>query len=134
MPAGWGRLDLGGWERLRDQLTAMHLDFRRFEEECIRELAARLLAKTVARTPVVTGQLRRGWQIGEIKRTANGYEVEIINPVEHAMYVEYGHRTRDHTGWVEGRFMLTISIQELERELPAIIERKLQQFLDKHLR
>lgn len=32
-------------------------------------------------------------------------------------------------GWVKGKFMLTISEQELEREAPKIIERKLQRKL-----
>ena len=31
--------------------------------------------------------------------------------------------------WVEGRFMLTISTQELEQQAPAILERKLYKFL-----
>ncbi|BBH19825.1 hypothetical protein Back11_11700 [Paenibacillus baekrokdamisoli] len=131
--AGWGTFEFGEWVGLKDSLKAMKLEFAHFEEECIREIAGRLLAKVIARTPVDTGELRHGWTIGQIARTANGYEVEIINPVEHAMYVEYGHRTRDHTGWVNGRFMLTYSIQEMERELPDIIERKLQQFIDRHM-
>lgn len=106
----------------------------KFFEECIKELSARLLAKTIARTPVDTGLLRRSWTIGQIVHIPAGIEVEIINPVEYAMYVEYGHRTRNHKGWVEGRFMLTISIDELEREMPAILDKKLEQFLKRHLR
>ncbi|MDQ0492768.1 hypothetical protein QOZ95_000918 [Paenibacillus brasilensis] len=50
------------------------------------------------------------------------------------VYVEYGHRTRLHTGWVEGRFMLTISERELERELPALMDSKLKRFMEDHLR
>lgn len=111
----------------------MGQNFDAFVEECIRELAARLLAKTIARTPVDTGDLRRGWTIGAIQRVGDNFLVEIINPVEYAMYVEFGHRTRNHTGWVEGRFMLTISEAELEREMPAILNRKLQQFMNRFL-
>ena len=37
--------------------------------------------------------------------------------------------TRNHKGWVEGKFMLTISEQELEGDIPKIIERKLKGFL-----
>ncbi len=44
-------------------------------------------------------------------------------------YVEYGHRTRNHKGWVEGKFMLTISEKELKAQLPKIIERKLIELL-----
>ncbi|MFC3802709.1 HK97 gp10 family phage protein [Cohnella sp. GCM10012308] len=129
-----GDFDFSDMRALQRSLKEIESGFPGFLVECIRELAARLLAKTVARTPVDTGLLRRSWQIGEIKWTPTGIEVEIINPVEYAMYVEHGHRTRDHAGWVDGRFMLTISIQELERELPAFLERKLQQFINRHMR
>lgn len=116
-----------GLDKLREHAPA-------FQEECLKELVSRLFAKTVARTPVLTGELRRGWSIGPIQRVGSQIQIEIINPVEYAMYVEYGHRTKDHRGWVEGRFMFTTSIEELERELPAILERKLEQFIKEHLR
>jgi hypothetical protein len=121
------------WKRLNNDLKQLLQRAPQFFEECIKELAGRLIAKTMARTPVDTGQLRQGWTIGQIIRTGNGFEVEVINPVDYAMYVEYGHRTRDHNGWVNGRFMLTISIEELERELPAFLDRKLQQFIENGL-
>ncbi|MBH0330125.1 hypothetical protein ABH14_10015 [Brevibacillus brevis] len=118
-------------KQYRDTLKQLDREFPGFIEECIRELAARLLAKTIARTPVDTGDLRNGWTIGPIQREGDDYLVEIINPVEYAMYVEYGHRTRNHMGWVEGRFMLTISQEELEAEMPAFLEQKIQQFMNR---
>ena len=103
-----------------------------FIESCSKELAARLLAKVIKRTPVgqypkssgkTGGTLRRGWTgaknqsasayAGNLKVNHYGgvYVIEIINPVEYASYVEFGHRTRGGAGWVEGKFMLTISEQ-----------------------
>ncbi|MFB6364250.1 HK97 gp10 family phage protein [Paenibacillus elgii] len=118
---------------LQNNLGKMQEAYPRFEESCLKELAGRLLAKTIARTPLDTGELRRGWTIGEVQRIGNQLQIEIINPVEYAKYVEYGHRTRNHKGWVEGRFMLTVSEDELKRELPGIIEQKMQQFMRQHL-
>lgn len=77
----------------------------------------------------------------EIRNTGNAYEVEIINPVEYASYVEYGHRQTPgryvpaigkklKSGWVEGRFMMTVSVQELQNAAPKIIEKKVQKFLE----
>lgn len=43
--------------------------------------------------------------------------------------LNFGHRTRNHKGWVDGKFMMTISKQELEGQLPKIIEGKLMQLL-----
>lgn len=129
----FGDFEFDGLRDMRQRLERMGASYPRFVEDCIKELAGRLLAKTVARTPVDTGHLRRSWQIGDIHITGTGAEVEVINTADYAMYVEYGHRTRSHTGWVEGRFMLTISIEELERELPAILDRKLEQFIKRHM-
>ena len=60
-----------------------------------------------------------------VSKRGNTYVVEIINPVEYASYVEYGHRTRGGDGWVPGRYMLTISEEKLRQITPAILERKL---------
>ncbi len=121
-----------------------------FIESCAKELAARLLAKVIKRTPVGQypkgsgkkgGTLRRGWTGGKsqaanayagnlkVNRFGNVYVIEIINPVEYAPYVEFGHRTRNHEGWVEGKFMLTISEQEIESDAPRILENKLKKKL-----
>lgn len=75
------------------------------------------------------GTLRRGWTIGKIVKKGSFYEIEVINPVEYASYVEYGHRTRNHKGWVKGRFMMTISEKELESQIPKIIEKRIMEYL-----
>ena len=125
-----------------------------FVEGCAKELAARLLASVVKRTPVgdysgdsyacasgeqhkghkvpgkVGGTLRRGWTIGEIRKEGDIYKADIINPVEYASYVEYGHRTANHKGWVQGHFMLTISEQEVQAAAPKVLEAKIKKFLE----
>jgi phage gpG-like protein len=116
-----------------------------------KELAARLLALVIPRTPVGQypkgsgkkgGTLRRGWT-GQRKvssaaeyakslpvtKTGNTYTVAVENPVEYASYVEFGHRTRNGHGWVEGQYFLTLSEQELQRIAPAVIEKKLEKKL-----
>lgn len=129
-----------------------------FMEACAKELAARLLTKVIKRTPVgeypdrVGGTLRRGWTaekqqsvtsyVNDLKVTQNGenFTIEIVNPVEYASYVEFGHRQepgrfvpaigkRLKKSWVEGKFMLTISSQEIQDAAPAILERKLKRKL-----
>jgi hypothetical protein len=130
-----------------------------FMEACAKELAARLLSKVIKRTPVRKqedcppgvkgGTLRRGWTSKtygdamsggrssakdfvdslKVSKVGNIYQIEIINPVEYASYVEFGHRTRNHKGWVPGRFMLTISEQELDSQAPKILEQKLMKYL-----
>ena len=135
-------------QKLEENLGGEQIDL--FIESCAKELAARLLAKVIKRTPVgqyskssgkVGGTLRRGWTGGKnqaahtyasslkVNHFGGVFVIEIINPVEYAPYVEFGHRTRNHEGWVEGKFMLTISEQELESDAPRVLENKLKKKL-----
>lgn len=164
MAKKWGNVDIDGLKKLAYQIdrlqgkgsrSALGTDVQDLLEGISKELAARLLAKVVKRTPVGKypketgkkgGTLRRGWtarteseaRSGEgsknvteyvddlvVRKNGNVYEIEIINPVNYASYVEYGHRTRGGEGWVEGQFMLTISQKELDVQSPAIIERRI---------
>ncbi len=72
-----------------------------------------------------------------IQRIGDEYRIEIINPVEYASYVEYGHRQepgrfvpelgkRLKLAWVPGKFMMTISAQEIQSMAPAFLRKKLE--------
>lgn len=77
------------------------------------------------------GTLRRGWTIqSNIKHEGDLYTIEIINPVEYASYVEYGHRTANHKGWVLGKFIMTKAELQMQEIAPAIIENKVKKFLE----
>ena len=64
-----------------------------------------------------------------ISKSGTTYTIEVINPVEYASYVEFGHRTPSGKGWVPGQYFLTLSESDLERIAPGIIERKLEALL-----
>ena len=142
-----GTINFRDFERIQNNLEKLNQEqVDLFIDACAKELTARLLAKVIKRTPVGDypnssgkkgGTLRRGWTGGKnssavayadsltIHHFGDAYVIEIINPVEYASYVEFGHRTANHKGWVNGRFMLTISEQEIQQAAPAIIEKKL---------
>ena len=157
-----GKVDIQALTKIRDtleeNLTGRELDL--FIDSCAKELAARLLAKVIKRTPVGEypketgkkgGTLRRGWTNGKgssssfaqelkVHHYGNAYVIEIVNPVKYASYVEFGHRQesgrfvpaigkRLKKGWVEGKFMLTISEQEIQRDAPRVLENKLNKKL-----
>ncbi|AWB31527.1 HK97 gp10 family phage protein [Clostridium botulinum] len=111
----------------------------RWIREFLLEMAFRAERKIKKRTPVgvypnkTGGYLRRNWQVGNVIKQGDAYIVEIFNNTEYASYVEYGHRTKNHKGWVEGRFMATISMQEIERQLPRFLERKQVELLNQIL-
>ena len=142
------KINLVGFKELEKSLTKIQKDVDDFIVSLSKEVAARLLAKVIKRTlpgkyPKSSGKkggtLRRGWTAGkkiddfiegiQVNKRGDIYEVVIKNSVEYASYVEFGHRTRNHKGWVPGRFMLTISEQELEGDLERIIQNKLQKFM-----
>ncbi len=157
--ASWGSCDFEQLRNLRERLERLEgADLDRFCRTVSKELAARLLALVIPKTPVGQysrrsgkkgGTLRRGWtarteeeaagpgQTGAkayantlpITKQGAVYRVEIINPVHYASYVEFGHRTPGGRGWVPGQYFLTISERELLRLAPGLIERKLQQYL-----
>ena len=142
-----GTINFRDFERIQNNLEKLNQEqVDLFIDACAKELATRLLAKVIKRTPVGDypnssgkkgGTLRRGWTGGKtqsavayadsltIHHFGDAYVIEIVNPVEYASYVEFGHRTSNHKGWVNGRFMLTISEQEIQNAAPAIIEKKL---------
>lgn len=154
----WGRVDFKQLKDFQKKLERMDRMRDEFCKAAAKELAARLLRKVIRRTPVgeypegsgmVGGTLRRGWtgqvergggggaayaQSLPVKRVGDSYVIDIINPVNYASYVEFGHRTRGHKGWVQGRFMLTKSEIELNADAPKILEKKLAKWLRDNLR
>lgn len=160
--ARWGSADYAQLKALADRLQKLESDSRvqKFCEACSKELAARLLALVIPRTPVGQypedagkngGTLRRGWTAGKnvsaasytgnlpVQKQGSTYTIEVINPVEYASYVEFGHRQtpgryvpaigkRLKANWVNGKYMLTISEYDLEQIAPRVLEKKLEGF------
>ena len=147
MASKWG-VDLREFNQLQDKISKMDNEFENFLKEYMVEMAERVIAKTKRKTPVGTpestgipnyvgGTLKRNWQIGDIRKAGNNIEVEILNPTEYATEVEYGHRIMagaGHTeekGWKEGRFMLTISVNEIRAQMPLRYAQKLKAYCDR---
>ena len=132
-----GGFDARELRKLRDELEKLQ-EPEEFMKDCAKELAARLLRMVVQRTPADTGTLRRAWTAGtssegyansvQVNHSGNVYEIAITNPMEYTSYVEYGHRTPNHKGWVPGKFMMKISEEELERIAPAILEQRIYRY------
>ena len=139
-----GGFDYSGFKQLAENVKSMEKDSVRFIEDFLLQMALRALAKVKRRTPVDTGDLRGSWYLSGVARRGGDFMINIINPKLYASFVEYGHTQETGrfipgrwegerfiyepgagTGmtlknpWVEGKFMLTLSIKEIEREIPA---------------
>lgn len=128
--ARMGKCDFSELQKFAKHLEKQEAKAKAMIERCINDLAAELLARTKERTPARSGDLRRAWSVSSIRRVGKWYKIVLINNLEYAAYVEYGHRTSNHHGWVPGKFMMTISAKEIETLAPAVIERRVKSFLN----
>jgi len=115
--------------------------------------AQRVVALGKPKTPVDTGFLRNSWYIGnqnivqkrgkrksksgadsaeidwsksdivDISVVGDYLEVEIGLSADYASFIEYGQRS------YQGRYMLTISIDEVQRQLPARFNKEWLKFI-----
>ena len=147
--------DLVNLTKFRDvlQKALEEGEIDQFIRKTIHYIANRALGKIKKRTPVHDGLLRRNWKLGEITKTADGYLIEIYNNTHYASFVENGFRSHwvpgrwegnifvydpsakegmqvgKRNGWVQGRFMMKLSMIEVERGLEAFLAKRQQQML-----
>ena len=158
------KFDKKGLEKLQKQLEELEKGKARdkFFEDCAKEMAARLLALVIPKTPVGVypndssrkgGALRRGWTGGKkmdaetfarslkVEKSGNTYTITVADDVPYASYVEYGHRQ------TPGRYVPAIGkrlkegyvpgkhmLETSEQELKALSPKILQDKLEKFLK
>lgn len=129
--ASGGRVDLAQLKAFEKKLAKLaKVDFDKFCEAAAKEIAARMLREVKNNTNVITGYLRNNWTIdANVRKVGDVFEIDVYNPTEYSSYYEHGHRTRDHKGWVNGRFTMTIAADRIEGRAPAILEKKLYTLL-----
>ena len=136
------KVQFDGLKEFQKTIENMEKEKEQLMIDTIKELAARLLRKVIKRTPTDTGNLRRKWAVSDVRKNGGNYEIEVSNSTEYASYVEFGHRQtpgrfvpaigkRLKKSWVKGKFMLTISEDELKRQALAVIEKKITEWLKK---
>lgn len=116
-------------------------------KEALGQMALDFLRKVKDRTPQRTGLLKDRWKIGAIVKKGDDYMIEVFDDTKYASFVEDGHRQkvgryvpaigkRLVKPWVEGRFMMKLTADEIEQEMPRYMERlekKLAEELFKNL-
>ena len=136
------KVQFNGLKEFQKIIEEMEKEKEQLMIDTIKELAGRLLRKVIKRTPSDTGNLRRNWTVSDVRKNGENYEIEVSNSAEYASYVEFGHRQtpgrfvpaigkRLKKSWVKGKFMLTISESELQKQAPAVIEKKITEWLKK---
>lgn len=153
-----GNIEYSSFIRFQKRLQRAEAKWDTLMESCAKELAARLLALVKEETPTgdykkevqfvtkagktvrftrkdgkVGGTLKRGWTNSQVIKSGKFYRITVFNPVYYAIYVEYGHRKVNNTGWCPGKFMLTRSVSNLREDVTQVMERKLQAYLGRYL-
>ena len=132
-------------------------EFDNFLRKFLLQMAYRVIARVRPRTPVDTGFLRESWFVGDeakvikegndgkftsnyssafaskasldsVKVKGNTLEIEIGNIAEYASFIEFGH-AYENGKWYQGKFMLTISIDEIQQQIPKRFEQEFKKFL-----
>ncbi|MBG9548345.1 HK97 gp10 family phage protein [Cytobacillus firmus] len=118
--------------RLKQSLVELNKTSHQIHMKVAKRIAQLAIRKVKKMTPVDTGDLRNNWKSDVIKKGDN-YIIVIYNQVEYASFVENGHRiviAGQTVGWVEGRFMLKLTADEMQRIAPNMWQKE----IDKEMR
>lgn len=124
-------VDFSDFEKFAKSVQGLEKGFNDFLKLFLVEMAERVLAKAKPKTPVDTGALRSAWELGDVSGSGNTLEVEILNGMEYATDIEYGHRIVRggiEVGYYNGRFMLKTSIDEVRRQMPLRYVKEFEKF------
>lgn len=146
--------DYKEYEKWAAKLSVTKDEFQTWLKQFLLQEAQRVVALGKPMTPVDTGYLRNSWYIGsqnivqgdiegisksgkrmqginweasdvaDISVIDNYLEVEIGLGADYASFIEYGHHS------YEGRYMLTISIDRIQNQLPARFNKEWLQFIN----
>lgn len=141
-------MDLTEIKRYQRNFEKCRTNFKEWLANFLIKEGYKVVTLTKYRTPVQTGALRASWTVGDqkikkevgkdgkivggIEREATArslqvdgqtYYVTIYNGMLYASFVEYG------TSKMNGRYMLTRSLDEIKRELPIRFSNEFEAFI-----
>ena len=101
-----------GFKEVLKRLLEAEQNKNKSIEKSLNRMANEVLSRVPKRTPVDSGDLRKGWFANDpVVAGANSY-VEVSNIMEYAAAVEFGRKDES----TKGVFMLTKSLADLEEK------------------
>lgn len=127
----WGLFEYDQFEELSKRIdkAVSEETLNKVARNIIRKAAETVIKFAKENTPVDTGWLRRSWYKSNVKIQGKDLVVTIYNNAEYAMFVEFGHRIVQRgvtVGFEDGKFMLTLAIDEMKKLLPEITEKQIK--------
>lgn len=131
-----GGFDYSSFLRYRNNFNKMYKQFDSWLNAFLLKEGMRFIAGVKPRTPVDTGDLRNHWQLNGITRKGDTLNCWFVNSMNYATFVEYGHAKPYKSGaaegsddWVPGYFMMTVTLDQIERSMPARFTAAFEKFL-----
>lgn len=129
--------DYSEFRQYRNKFAKFTREFDSWLHRFLLNEGMRFIAEVKPRTPVDTGDLRNHWRLDGISREGDELKVWFVNPMNYATFVEYGHAKPYMSGlagpgdpdWVDGYFMMTVSIEVIKRQMPARFNREFEKFI-----
>lgn len=130
-------LDYSEFEKLRNNFAKFTNDFHAWMKQFLLKEAQRFIAEVKPRTPVDTGDLRNHWKLAGMTINGDTMHAWFVNSMYYATFVEYGHAKPYKAGaeegsddWVDGYFMMTVSLEIIQRNMPARFNKQFQAFIE----
>lgn len=153
MKGRYVEIDISEVEAYRERVEKAGQDFDKRVEQFLIKMAYLTNDRIKLLTPTDTGKLRDRWTVQDARRRGNDIIVYIVNPQEYASFVEDGHRQKAR--WLPGEFrngkfkyikghnkgiklktkfipgvhMVRLSLEQLERDIPAHWKKFLDKFI-----
>ena len=128
--------DYSDFKQYRDNFANFTRQFDAWMHRFLMQEGQRFIAEVKPRTPVDTGDLRNHWKLDGMTREGDVLKVWFVNSMYYATYVEYGHAKPYKSGasegsddWVEGYFMMTVSLDKIQRSMPARFNAEFEKFI-----
>ena len=129
-------LDYSEFKQFRDNFAKLTREFDSWIHKFLLKEGMRFIAEVKPRTPVDTGDLRNHWKLDGMTRDGDTLRVWFVNSMHYATFVEYGHAKPYKSGaspgssdWVDGYFMMTVSLSIIEKNMPARFNKQFEAFL-----
>lgn len=129
-------LDYSEFQKFRDNFANFTQEFDNWIQSFLLKEGQRFIREVKNRTPVDTGDLRNHWKLDGITREGNTLQVWFVNSMHYASFVEYGHAKPYKSGatpgsadWVDGYFMMTVSLDVIQRTMPSRFNNEFEKFL-----
>ena len=106
-------MEIQGLDELVDTLNNASNNFEKEASKKLNKIAKEVLKDAKDKTPIDTGVLKDSW----LSKKKGNLERIVYNNKHYAPHIEYGHRTKNKKGFVEGKYMLTRAVKKAEENL-----------------